>query len=557
MNINGNFNLSLMNSLDGKQQLGNIKCKTLSTNLISNAELNALDGIDTTKTIQSQINTINSTLSNSINGGGFFMLYAESPSISTIINSGYNWQFGGANNSNKGVTVGCNCFINHISIVTSAYPTNNTTVKIMKSSDNSTYTDTGLSISLSTSQTYNNNTNLNYSIDKGTILNFQTTAGSGSVICRISITFSSAGVKGDAGVTPNFSIGAVNSLPFGSTPSVTITGTQTNPVLNFNLISGPENQFINENMQGIYFNSSTDTTTIDNNLIVSKTFVNRGDGNSIYATSNIATTKDIYMNCYSNEWNGTRTYNYYNLYDFITAENTVTRNRIDFVGTVANNSVQIGSHAQDTANDAYNIANDAYNRANNAQNRANDAYQKASDAEAIGSSALGLTGTNSLAIGGLASALAGTNATVLAHTGQLLAIDTNLSALNGKTSKMNPASATASNFLDAVKVYTSLNQITPVITIDPNTISSFNNGLEVAETLTANEISCDKVGCNELNLSGNLNLPTSDATIKSVTTSGSAIQNLDGSAIYIGHLGTPVYIGGLLYNPIANFFSQW
>ena len=122
---------------------------------------------------------------------------------------------------------------------------------------------------------------------------------------------------------------------------------------------------------------------------------------------------------------------------------------------------------------------------------------------------------------------------------------------------MNSASGTASNFTDSINVFTSANPITPVISINPNAASNFSNGLEVGETLTANEISCDKVGCNEFNLSGNLSLPNSDATVKSVTTSGTSIQTLDGSVIYIGHLGTPVYIGGLLYNPVANFFSQW
>jgi hypothetical protein len=47
------------------------------------------------------------------------------------------------------------------------------------------------------------------------------------------------GPIGPTGATPNITIGTVGAVPYGSVPIVTITGTTNNPVLNFELETGP------------------------------------------------------------------------------------------------------------------------------------------------------------------------------------------------------------------------------------------------------------------------------------------------------------------------------
>lgn len=48
------------------------------------------------------------------------------------------------------------------------------------------------------------------------------------------------GPIGPTGATPNITIGTVGAVPYGSIPTVTITGTTNNPVLNFELETGPQ-----------------------------------------------------------------------------------------------------------------------------------------------------------------------------------------------------------------------------------------------------------------------------------------------------------------------------
>jgi hypothetical protein len=202
-----------------------------------------------------------------------------------------------------------------------------------------------------------------------------------------------------------------------------------------------------------YTNNKTNIGTSSlNTLLIKSDIDDRGDGKSINAKKNISTDQDIYMNCYSNTWQGSRIYNYYKLYDFISEENTVSRNRIDYVETVANNAVNVGDHAlnvannaQNKANDAYDLANTAKNNAQTAQNKANDAYNlantaknNAQTAQDTADSALGLAGTNALAISGILDtvipdAVAALEVQIGTLETQINTIDDEVLALDGKT----------------------------------------------------------------------------------------------------------------------------
>jgi hypothetical protein len=60
------------------------------------------------------------------------------------------------------------------------------------------------------------------------------------IITMQQITNLAAGPQGPAGITPNIQVGTVQSTPYGNVPQVTITGTTTNPLLNFVLETGEQ-----------------------------------------------------------------------------------------------------------------------------------------------------------------------------------------------------------------------------------------------------------------------------------------------------------------------------
>jgi hypothetical protein len=60
------------------------------------------------------------------------------------------------------------------------------------------------------------------------------------IITMQQITNLAAGPQGPAGITPNLAVGTVQSTPYGNAPQVTITGTSTNPLLNFVLETGQQ-----------------------------------------------------------------------------------------------------------------------------------------------------------------------------------------------------------------------------------------------------------------------------------------------------------------------------
>lgn len=81
----------------------------------------------------------------------------------------------------------------------------------------------------------------------------------------------STGPKGDTGATPDFSIGTVSTLPAGSSVTVTITGTDTKPVLNFGIPVGPKGDTGSTGAQGPKGDTGTgvpDITTSDNGKVL-------------------------------------------------------------------------------------------------------------------------------------------------------------------------------------------------------------------------------------------------------------------------------------------------
>ena len=235
MDLLGNININ-QNTITGKSVIGSLSVNELETSTISNDEFNTLSGIITTTTIQNQLNNLMSLVETgaSSTGGGYFVLPYETQTLAT---STY-W------NNNKPLLVSCAGSINSIAISSQSPPSSSTTVKVRYSSDGITFNDTGLSITLSTSQSINSISGLTYLFTNPTWFIVSTSSGptTSSNYARFSITCSSDGIvgpqgpQGPQGLTPELTIGTVSNVPYGTLPSVSISGS----VLNFILETGPQ-----------------------------------------------------------------------------------------------------------------------------------------------------------------------------------------------------------------------------------------------------------------------------------------------------------------------------
>jgi hypothetical protein len=217
--------------------LSQIYCNTLNTSTITNDEFNALQGISTVSTIQDQINAI--LYGN--NAGGYF-------SITATQNSGFiansYWGFNSGTNPTVNIPLVYAYPFRIVGIVISCQstPSTSATVRIIKN---------GTSVyEITVNSTLNTFQGLTIDFNAFEAFNIFTVSGSGGGLVRATISCEVEGVvgpvgpqgpsgaSGQNGITPNFTIGTVTNLASGSTPTVNLSGTQANPVLNFGLVQG-------------------------------------------------------------------------------------------------------------------------------------------------------------------------------------------------------------------------------------------------------------------------------------------------------------------------------
>ena len=218
-----------MSNITGLENLNvdEIECYSLKTNYISNDELNTLKGSNINLTLQSQINTLNQYVSNGSSGGGFF-------SITATQNTGFYanlyWGYNSGTNpsSNVPLVFSYDFKVNSITFSCQSIPNTSATVQLIK---NGSVVYTMPNINALTN-TFNN---MNVIFSAGDTFNIFTSTGSGGGLVRCTISCSVGGV---IGATPNLSIGTVSSLSSTSQPTVSISGTILNPVLNFGLVQG-------------------------------------------------------------------------------------------------------------------------------------------------------------------------------------------------------------------------------------------------------------------------------------------------------------------------------
>ena len=224
------------------KNLSDIYNQTLTTtNIISDyyngipkQDLLYLSGLS--DNVQNQINAMSLQIVGGSSGGGSFILFGESNvGFNPLNNSGYHWVHGSGTIGYIGLTLPA-CILVGLSINCTIMPSSSVSVVIIKNLNN--YASTVATITLSTIQTTNTIMNLTSSFLLGETCTIKTNAGSGGGLVRLTAIFQTIGVTGAIGPTPNISIGSVSDLTNGTNPYVTVSGTTTNPILNFGLEQG-------------------------------------------------------------------------------------------------------------------------------------------------------------------------------------------------------------------------------------------------------------------------------------------------------------------------------
>jgi hypothetical protein len=229
MSINGYspspYMINGLNDIDAN----NIVCETIETSFVSYEEIKQLQGINVNTTIQAQINTL-------INNGGCFCILATQ-NAGFIANSYWGFSSGSNPTTNIPLVFSYGFRIIGITITCQTNPSSSATVQIRR--NGSLHQEfTGINSTLNTFD------NLTLDYVAGDSFNIFTVSGSGGGLVRMSVSCQVGGVKGekgdtgDNGTTPTFTIGTVSNLASGSTPTVNLTGTSTNPILNFGLVQG-------------------------------------------------------------------------------------------------------------------------------------------------------------------------------------------------------------------------------------------------------------------------------------------------------------------------------
>ena len=242
---------------------------SLNSNTLTSAQINATNIITTaisadfysgvpqqnilyllgsTSNIQQQIDNIVETGG----PGGFFILSAENTiGFNTVTNAGQNWSFGAAGQS-LGDIILPQCTLETLYLSVSVAPTINSTVQLYINDIFS-----GISLTILAGALSAILTPIAYAVPANTFLNFRTSVGNAiASVNRISAIFASNGVIGPigpTGLTPIIEIGTVSSVPYGTSPAVTLDpgSTPEVPILDFLLETGPQGIQGTQGAQGI------------------------------------------------------------------------------------------------------------------------------------------------------------------------------------------------------------------------------------------------------------------------------------------------------------------
>jgi hypothetical protein len=205
--------------------------------------------IGSTSNIQQQIDNITETGG----PGGFFLIIAENTiGFNPSLQSGYNWSFGSGGQSQNSFIGLPQSTLQSITLSVSTVSTVSSTIDIYI---NGVYSNT--TIQLLANETSLTLLNVGLACVAGDRLTLRTTSGNSTAsICRLTLIFSSNGVigpVGPVGLTPVIEIGTVVSVPYGTTPTVTLDEASTPeiPIFDFELETGQQGVQGVQGVQGI------------------------------------------------------------------------------------------------------------------------------------------------------------------------------------------------------------------------------------------------------------------------------------------------------------------
>jgi hypothetical protein len=177
-----------------------------------------------TSNVQQQINNLTSSTTT----GGYFLLWAETPAGYSTSSSGYQWSYGsaGTNSTNVPIVMGFSCNLIYFNVRSSAIPTTNASIQIIKNGS-VIYTVSGInatsfSVNLSAS---------GLSFVASDTISIATSAGAGGGLIRVSLSFSSLGVVGATGQGFNYRSTYVSASTYNPYDVVYYNGSSYNCIL--------------------------------------------------------------------------------------------------------------------------------------------------------------------------------------------------------------------------------------------------------------------------------------------------------------------------------------
>jgi hypothetical protein len=510
--INQNLNST---SINNSGDIYSSTYNSISSSYISNLPTYETNTDITLNSLQSQISNITST---STSGGGYFIVELESNNISTANTNGYSWSSGsGQRFANLFGTVP-SCNLVSASIYLSGNVTTNTFIGVIKNGINS------LTLTIPINTAFIKVSSLNLSFSFGDTIQIRTTSGTTAVAGRISLIFSTNGIKGADGISPNLLIGTVTTLSYGNSATASFTGTQANPILNLGLVNGPTGPtgpigpIGPSGINGTNGINGIDGTNGINGIngINGTNGTNGIDGISPVLTIGTVTTLD-YGNSSTATISGTQS------------------------DPILNLGLVIGPKGDKGDTGDKGDSGD--------QGEKGEKGDKGKDADTIAIAALTTTAVGAASAAGISATASATSATASATSSTASGISATAArdAADEINAKLIFFTADAINVKEVCKAKLTVNDgIADRIILNPHGTSEFSYACQFDNAISVNNINNNN---NVLNISSASYLNLSSQTI----------INIDAPTINIGNanMSNTIYLNGTVINSLENWFDQF
>ena len=508
----------------------------------------------TLNSLQTQISNITST---STTGGGYFMIDSESPTLNPATNSGYTWSSGASQQSSNLFITMPSCNLISASIYATGNVTTATTVTVKKNG-------TGFyTINLSNNTSSATYTNLTSAFSSGDTLQLRTLSGSSTqtIGARISLTFSTNGIAGTNGISPNLTMGSVTTLSYGNSATATITGTQANPILNLGLVTGPTGPTGATGPQGIQGpTGATGSQGIQG--IQGPTGATGPQGpQGIQGSQGQAGTNGSSFN-FRSTYNSTTQYSindvvYYNGSSYICILNSL--NNLPTNSTYFSLMASVGATGPQGPQGIQGSQGPQGNQGSQGpQGKQGPQGPQGPAADTTALTVAIATCTSEAAICTAAVAACSVSATAAAASAaasaaDVIACDETLATMESKLVYFNADTINVKETCSATLSVS--NGVSDRIILNPNGTSEFANDCKFDQNLISNTIINNST--NTLNITASRDLNVSSGTTANITATNTI--NLNAPLINIGNsnLSSTIYLYGIVINPLDNLFNNF